>query len=113
MLDEVDNHVSLTNSIYLILEDVPKFIGNALNCHNFLHINCRNLPKNFESLSCLITHINKPLTALAISETWLKPHNEDIFQLPGYVLTCCSRPSKVGGGIGLYINDSIQFKVLT
>lgn len=32
--------------------------------------------------------------------------------MPGYSFACCSRPSRVGGGVGIYINDCIQFKVL-
>lgn len=112
MFDEDDNLVSPTNSSYLLLEDVPKFIGNTSNCHNFLHINSRSLQRNFDSLSSLISHVDKPLTALAVSETWLKPHNEDTFRLPGYAFACCSRPSRTGGGVGIFINDCIQFKVL-
>ena len=113
IFDDVDYHISLANCIYLLLEDVPNYIGNTLNCHNFMHINCRSLQKNFDSLSSLISCINKPLTVLAVSETWLKPNNEDAFNLPGYAFVSCSRPSKVGVGVGLYINDCIQFKVLT
>ena len=59
-----------------------------------------------------MAHIDRQLTALAVTETWLKAHNEDTYNLPGYVFVSCSRPSKVGGGLGFYINDCIQFKVL-
>ena len=103
--DETDNHIPLANSVYLTLKDVPKFIGNNLNCLNFMHINCRSLQRNFDTLSSLISQIDKQLTALAVSETWLKPNNEDAFHLPGYAFVACSRPVKVGAGVGLYIND--------
>jgi len=78
-----------------------------------MHINCRSITKHFDEIRSLINYISKPLTVLAISETWLKPFNEDIFQIPGYSFVSCLRPTTTtGGGVGLYINDCEKFRIL-
>ena len=40
---------------------------------------------------------------IALSETWLNDNDSDSFNLGGYELVSCSRSSKKGGGVGLYI----------
>ena len=109
--DDINCTIELCDSEYLTLADCSSFL-NAPNSCNFLHLNCRSLPKNFDTFSSLITHIDKPFLALGLTETWLKPHNADIYALPGYKFISCSRPTKLGGGVGIYINMHVQFNVI-
>src|ERR1051325_3463070 len=50
---------------------------------NFLHVNCRSLQKNFFSVTNLLNTCH-PLTALALTETWLTTLSQDIHRIPGY-----------------------------
>jgi hypothetical protein len=111
--DDSDYTISLCNTQHLSLNEVSQFIGTNLNVFDFLHINCRSLPKNFDEINNTLMYIKKQLTVIAVTETWLKPVNNDLFQIPGYSLVSCSRPTKPGGGVGLFINDQYQYKPLS
>src|ERR1700730_14191041 len=78
----------------------------------FLHANCRSLPKNFDNFTNLLSMGETHLTAVAVSETWLKPSNENLFKSPGYCFESNHRESKIGGGVALYINESETYKLL-
>jgi hypothetical protein len=75
-----------------------------------LHINCRSLRKNFDSIHHLLT-ICHPLTALALSETWLTAEIQDDYVIPGYNFVSAIREGKGGGGVGFYLNDVLEYRV--
>ena len=80
---------------------------------NFLHINCRSVNKNFEKLLDLLHIINYPLTAIALTETWLSSDNEYNFHIPGYKFIANSRTDKSAGGIGIFLNNDLDYVVRT
>ena len=54
-----------------------------------------------------------PFDMLTLSETWLKDDVNllNFVQIPGYKFSYRNRNERRGGGIGLYIKDSIEYKV--
>ena len=69
-----------------------------------LNINC--LLKHVDELRTLMLH--KPLDALAINESKLSQNdNNDSVDLVGYTV---ERRDKFGGGVCIYLRDSIQYK---
>ena len=50
---------------------------------------------------------------ITLSETWLKndKHLLEYVRLPGYEFTYRNRDEKRGDGVGIYIGDTIEFKV--
>ena len=115
LLSDCDSDISfnqiVTANRYLVENEINSF------CHfdeqsnlNILHLNCRSLKKNFDSLKTLLNSVNQKLTAIAISETWLTPSTEHIFQLQEYDFVSNSRSSKVGGGVGIYIDNDLTYK---
>ena len=98
--------------IYLLKKSQVFYVPIYSNTYNLLHINCRSLPKNFDSLCSTIDCINIPFTAIAVTETWLKEHNKDIYAIPGYAFLSNSRLHKIGSGVGLYINNQLHYKQL-
>ena len=52
-------------------------------------------------------------TVVALSETWLSPGDENYYNLPGYSFISSPRLDKRGGGVGLYISNSVTFSVCT
>ena len=110
---DIDNNIKLCNSEYLTIDEIPAYFdSNPFNC-NVLHVNCRSLQKNFDHLKNLISFIKIPLLAIGVTETWLKPHNKDIFNLEGFSFVNEIREGKTGGGVGLYINSGEQFRIIS
>ena len=60
-----------------------------------------------------ITTLDSMFDIIALSETCLNDNDSDYFNLDGYELVSCSRSSKKGGGVGLYIGNSMQHKYLS
>ena len=77
-----------------------------------IHYNCRSLAKNFTMIRDHITTLDSMFDVIALTETWLNDNDSDYFNLDGYELVSCSRSSKKGGGVGLYIRNSMQHKYL-
>ena len=50
---------------------------------------------------------------IALSETWLKndKHLLEYVRLPGYEFAYRNQDEKRGGDVGIYIRDTIEFKV--
>jgi hypothetical protein len=80
---------------------------------NIIHINCRSLNKNFDSITNLLYRTNCSFTAIGLCETWLSPITQDTFNIEGYQFVCRSRCNKIGGGVGLFINAAYNFQVRT
>ena len=59
----------------------------------------------------MLRNISSPLSALAVSETWLTNNVHDVYAIEGYSFFAKSRINKIDGGIGLYINNSFDCKV--
>jgi hypothetical protein len=68
-----------------------------------LHVNCRSFKANFDALKILVNHFEKPPQLIMVTETWLSPISEHLYQLPGFEFICVSRSIKTGGGVGIYI----------
>ncbi|CAH3165213.1 unnamed protein product, partial [Porites evermanni] len=78
-----------------------------------LHINIRSLPKHFDDLSEFLLTLNRSFSIIAVSETWLHRSNSDLFHLPGYHFISSHREHKAGGGVGIYIQSHLKFKLRT
>jgi hypothetical protein len=91
------------------LNDFFEFPG--LPAINLIHINCRSMKKNFGNIVNLLSLLSKPLTAIAVSETWLSVVNQDTYHIAGYKFISLPRPDKIGGGVGIFVNDDFSFKL--
>ena len=49
---------------------------------------------------------------IGISETWLNDTTQDLVNLPGYSFLSNHRTTKPGGGVGLYLQNDFEYKVL-
>ena len=67
---------------------------------SLLHLNSRSL-------------ISRLFSVIGISETWLNDHTSDQVDIPGYNFISNHRTSKIGGGIGLYLLDYFEYKLLS
>src|SRR6188768_1208672 len=97
-VDEDVHIIKLCNSSYLTTDKIDDFLAGSN--FNLLHVNCRSLQKNYDSLCSLVEYIKSPFIAIAVTETWLNPHNENFYSLQGFTLVSNSRLGKVESGVG-------------
>lgn len=93
--------------------DLNKFFDfSEQSAINIIHVNCRSLNKNFGGLQSLLNSISNTLTAVAVSETWLTPMNQDFYNITGYTFVCRNRSDgSGGGGAGIYLNNNLLFNI--
>ena len=78
-----------------------------------LHLNIRNLRKNFEDFKELYKTLNLKFSIVCFSETWAdddKLENDSLIQLPGYNVLHQIRKNRRGGGISIFVHESLSFK---
>ena len=78
---------------------------------NIFHQNIRGLQSNFLGLRELFNAHNN-INILILSETHLNESNDydDLYDVPGYVFIKRNRTCGKGGGVAIYIKDSIEFQ---
>ena len=77
-----------------------------------MHINIRSLPANFDKLQSLLANMKLKPHILSINETWLNNNQKGEFNnLSNYVFISNNRIHSRGGGVALYIDDTLSFSV--
>jgi len=59
----------------------------------------------------LVSNINPHPNIVTISETWLTDENCKFYNMKGYKFKSLQRRNKRGGGVGVYISDTISYKI--
>ena len=81
-----------------------------------IHLNTRSAKKNFEKLKDFLSQTGSFFKVLCLTETWFDDRNSEslLYQLPQYTDIhqhgSPSHKSGRGGGISVYIHDSLKFK---
>lgn len=101
-----------TNSKYLTVDECNHSKSNMKNKISFIHINARNLKANFSKIENLLNEINIKFDIIAISETWLEQDDsqESLLKLEGYTLNHITRVDRKGGGVAIYVHNSLDYK---
>ena len=96
------------------LDDGPdehlKALTSRANQLRLAHLNTQSMVSTFDEL--LLTISKYPFDVIAMSETWLKnsPHLLEYVNIPGYSSTFRNRDKIPGGGVGVYLRDTINYK---
>ena len=107
----------MTFKIHNIL--LPK--SQIINLNHFdkssfsmLHLNIRTLQKNFDSLFSLLMTLKFEFKVICITETWCSDNstNHNLFKLPQYKSIHQVRRTGKGGGIAVFIHESLTFNVI-
>ena len=77
---------------------------------SILHINSRSLIKNFSKLYDFLRTLKTKFSAVAVSETWLTDEIVKDYELQGYHMFYVNRRKKRGGGVALYVDETLQCK---
>ena len=68
---------------------------NKPDMFSMIHTNIRSLHKNFDNLATFLKLLNRNLSRIGMSETWLSDVSPiDTFNIPNYSFLCKSRSSK-------------------
>ena len=108
MRDELNTNVesdaNYTNEHLEKLDELKKEIS-------ICHLNTQSMSSTFDKFQFMINQTN--FDVITLSETWLKSakHLLKNVRLPGYEFAYRNRDEKLGGGVGTYIRDTIEFKV--
>jgi hypothetical protein len=97
--------------------DIDSLCANFRNSNSplFISFNVQSLSSKFDKLCSVINILcsnNVPVDVIALQETWqVKHHN--LFNIPGFQpLICSNRIVGKGGGVGFYVRDVINCKIV-
>lgn len=79
---------------------------------SIIHFNSRSLYTNFHNIKEYLSRLNKPFQGIAMSETWLSNEKGVDCELNGYELNYVNRENKKGGGVALYVDRRLNYKIV-
>jgi hypothetical protein len=78
---------------------------------NFIHINPGSLKPHISEVSSLVHSVNVDL--IAVSETWFNGKiNDNLVNIPGFRLIRHDRKKKRGGGVAIYVRQTLKVSLL-
>ena len=94
-------------------DDINSRVASLSDKINFsiIHLNARSLLKNLDQLNLMFGSLKKPFSVIGISETWLTDCAAELFNITGYNFVSNHRKSKTGGGVGIYLQNDLQYKL--
>jgi hypothetical protein len=99
----------IINSNYFDIEEITNLMNASQMLFSMLTLNIRSMNKNFENFKSMLKNINSEFTVICLIETWCKNENNN-FQIPGYKAIHQTRGGGIGGGVCIFVHDSIQFQ---
>ena len=78
---------------------------------SILHINSRSLLANIDKLKSMLVCLQALPYVIAVTETWLNDSTFDQVHIPSYNFHSIHRVGKTGGGTGLYLLNSFEYKI--
>jgi hypothetical protein len=98
-------------SINNLIHKMKETNFTILQLYISIYINIRSLSKNFRMLQNTLATLDTEVDILILSETWLKPHNVDVYNLEGYTHEYVIRNKKSGGGLSFFIKNNIKYSI--
>lgn len=75
---DYSHEADLRNHSICKLCDINEFLEVHPNSNSLLHLNILSSPVNLQEFQIITESLGKP-TFMGLSETWLTPHNENIY----------------------------------
>ena len=74
-------------------------------------MNIRSVPHNFDKLRYYLDELDHKFSIIALSETWLNEYTKTTYNIIGYKHESVFRNNRMGGGVSLFITNTINYKV--
>ena len=108
------NAFSFKNSQYFTPEESTRNLNHFdKSSFSVPHLNIRSLQKNFDSLFNMLMTLKFEFKVICITETWRSDNsmNHNLFKLPQYKSIYQIRRTGKGGGIAVFLHESLTFNV--
>ena len=108
------NAFSFKDSQYFTPEESTRSLSHFdKSSLSMLHLNIRSLQKNFDNLFNLLMILKFKFKVICITETWRSDNsmNHNLFKLPQYKSIHQVRRTGKGGGIAVFLHESLTFNV--
>ena len=89
------------------------FYYSMLLCDCNWMMECGSLGSKFDDLENYISSLTSQFDVIALSETWLKADtNLALYQLNDYYMYQLDRVSRKGGGVAIYVKNTLKHRLL-
>ena len=85
---------------------------NISKCISIIHINACSLIKNYDNIENYLNILSHKFSIIIISESWLKECHIGNYNIQKYTSVNTIRKNKSGGGVSIYIDDCLEFKII-
>lgn len=105
------NSLSQFNNCNYYLEDTFNDKFKTVNSDelSFIHFNIRSGVRNLDRFTRYLDSLTMNFSCIGLSETWLSEKNFDLYNIQGYTSIHAYRSKRNGGGVSIFIKDSIIF----
>ena len=112
-----DNILTITNasSSYYDIDSMKELLNQhkAYNKLSAMHLNIQSLPSKFQNLKIMLATLNEEniqFDLILVCETFLNCSNHTLYNLEGYTFINNFRKTAKGGGVGIYISNTLNYK---
>ena len=95
-----------SQSLYYDVDKLDSFDHKSSN-FSVLHLNIRSLLSKIDELSSLLSILEYRFDLIPICETWLSSPTQSLVHMSGYKFYGESRGDRRGGGVGVFVRESI------
>ena len=107
LLEVINENVNSTK--YLTSDELNLYSRPKIGLLSLIHLNARSLHSKFPDFKSFVNELSGKFDVIAISETWFNNDTcTSLYNLDGYSLHYASRKDKQGGGVALYILNSLN-----
>ena len=113
--NEIFANIAVQNSDYYIEDSFTekcKVSSVDSDCFSLLHMNIRSAPSHLDEFQNYICNLNHNFSVIAMSETWFNDITIDFYNMQGYNHEYMYRKDRKGGGVSLFIKETIQYSVI-
>ena len=89
-----------------------KFAKTNNSKFSVISFNIRSFYKNSDEFIGFLSNLKFKFHIIILTETWLSDKNIELCNISGYTGIHCVRKNKQGGGVSLFIHNSLTFKRL-
>ena len=110
-----DSDIDPENNFYnRIMTNCDYYLDDQFKCSfqqdgiSIINFNARSLNANFDDIVVYMDSLSFEFDVISFTETWLENNDLDDFMLKGYKFYRVSRTNKRGGGVAIYVKESIK-----
>ena len=98
----------------MVEEEINYQVGsfNEKSMFSILHLNASSWLKNLDQRNFILKNLKRAFSNLGVSETCFTYSTSELVHNTGYNFVSNHRKPKIGGGVGIYLQNDIEYKIL-